>query len=314
MNSGEKMPIAIVGPGKIAQDQHIPALASSDAFRLAAVISPDAVDLDLPVFRSLSALVEAMPEVAAVSVCTPPSVRLEIVEQALSARLHVMLEKPTAGGVALAMEIAGKVRHGPTVFASWHSAEAPGVGRLSEWVADRQIAKVAVSWRENIRQWHPGQEWIFTSGFGVFDPGINALSILTRIFPNGFAFCKGSLVVPGNRSAPISGNLLFNLAGSAAPLCMELDFDYRGDDPEWNIEITASNGEVAMLLRGGGELILPEGPVPLPAQREYPSLYAKFAALIASRRSDVDITPLIHACDALAFATRKCGRDFRWEI
>ena len=33
-------------------------------------------------------------------------------------------------------------------------------------------------------RWHPGQEWIWQAGgFGVFDPGINALSIVTRILP-----------------------------------------------------------------------------------------------------------------------------------
>ena len=41
-----------------------------------------------------------------------------------------------------------------------------------------------VTWKEDVRKWHPGQEWIWQpGGFGVFDPGINALSIVTKILP-----------------------------------------------------------------------------------------------------------------------------------
>jgi hypothetical protein len=43
---------------------------------------------------------------------------------------------------------------------------------------------VEIVWHEDVRKWHPGQQWIWEpGGFGVFDPGINALSIATRIFP-----------------------------------------------------------------------------------------------------------------------------------
>ncbi|MFX5656779.1 hypothetical protein ABTE24_21610, partial [Acinetobacter baumannii] len=44
--------------------------------------------------------------------------------------------------------------------------------------------KVKVIWREDVRHWHPDQEWIWQpGGLGVFDPGINALSIVTEILP-----------------------------------------------------------------------------------------------------------------------------------
>jgi D-galactose 1-dehydrogenase len=43
---------------------------------------------------------------------------------------------------------------------------------------------VNVIWREDVRVWHPGQDWIWQpGGLGVFDPGINALSIITHILP-----------------------------------------------------------------------------------------------------------------------------------
>jgi D-galactose 1-dehydrogenase len=66
------IPIAIVGVGKIARDQHIPTIAASDEFTLAGVVSSYASDLGVPVFGTMDALKTALPEVQAVSVCTPP--------------------------------------------------------------------------------------------------------------------------------------------------------------------------------------------------------------------------------------------------
>ena len=41
-----------------------------------------------------------------------------------------------------------------------------------------------IIWHEDVHKWHPGQRWIWEpGGFGVFDPGINAFSIATKIFP-----------------------------------------------------------------------------------------------------------------------------------
>ena len=43
-----------------------------------------------------------------------------------------------------------------------------------------------ILWHEDVHKWHPGQQWIWEpGGFGVFDPGINAFSIATKIFPGG---------------------------------------------------------------------------------------------------------------------------------
>ena len=54
---------------------------------------------------------------------------------------------------------------------------ANGCARAS-WSSGRII------WKEDVHHWHPGQRWIWEpGGFGVFDPGINALSVLTEILP-----------------------------------------------------------------------------------------------------------------------------------
>jgi predicted dehydrogenase len=63
----EKVKIAIVGLGKIARDQHIPSLRSSDAFELIAVASPHHQLDGMPSFGDLPALLHAIPEVEAVA-------------------------------------------------------------------------------------------------------------------------------------------------------------------------------------------------------------------------------------------------------
>ncbi len=50
-----------------------------------------------------------------------------------------------------------------------------------------------------MRQWHPNQEWIWQAGgLGVFDPGINALSIITHILPRALFITKATLEFPEN--------------------------------------------------------------------------------------------------------------------
>ena len=66
--------VAIVGLGKIAHDQHIPAIAATDGVTLAAVASRHASLADLPHFATLDQLLSDGPPIDAVALCTPPQV------------------------------------------------------------------------------------------------------------------------------------------------------------------------------------------------------------------------------------------------
>src|SRR3954464_11984155 len=72
-----KTRIAIVGLGKIARDQHVPSLAASDAFELVGVASPHNKLDGVPSYGDLQTLLQAVPDIAAVSLCTTPQVRYE---------------------------------------------------------------------------------------------------------------------------------------------------------------------------------------------------------------------------------------------
>jgi D-galactose 1-dehydrogenase len=177
--------LAIVGFGKIATTRHLPAIAATSGVALVAIADPRTASADVPHFASLDALLRDGPAIDAVVLCTPPQVRTAQARLALAAGKHVMLEKPPGATVSeITPLIAAAKVAGKSLFATWHSRFAPAVEPARELLATRKIEAVTITWKEDVRVWHPGQTWIFEAGgFGVFDPGINALSILTRILP-----------------------------------------------------------------------------------------------------------------------------------
>ena len=71
-----KRKIAIIGLGKISQDQHLPVIEASDDFSLAAVVSSRGLGYrDVPSFRTPAEFYSALPEVGIVAVNTPPHAR-----------------------------------------------------------------------------------------------------------------------------------------------------------------------------------------------------------------------------------------------
>ena len=62
-----RIKIAIVGLGKIARDQHIPSINSSDAFELIAVASPHSKLDAVPSFADIKTLLQEVPEVSAIA-------------------------------------------------------------------------------------------------------------------------------------------------------------------------------------------------------------------------------------------------------
>jgi D-galactose 1-dehydrogenase len=303
----QKARLAIVGLGKIARDQHIPSLAASDAFELVAVASPHHSLDGLPSFASIEALLDAVPDVAAVSLCTTPQVRYGIARLALQHGCHVLLEKPpgvTVSEVQALAELAQ--RRGVVLFASWHSRFAQGVEPARAWLAERRISGVTVTWKEDVRVWHPGQPWIWAAGgLGVFDPGINALSILTRIIPGALALKSAQLSYPSNCQTPSAARLLLADERGAA-VRVDLDFLHKGP-PIWNIDVDTDAGRLSLSL-GGKVLTLNGAAAGIAQNTEYANLYVHFAALLRRRSSEVDIAPLQLVADAFL-----CGRRLEVE-
>jgi D-galactose 1-dehydrogenase len=300
-----KTRIAIVGLGKIARDQHIPAIAASDAFELVGVASPHNKLDGVPSYGDMETLLDSVPDIAAVALCTTPQVRYAAARIALQRGVHVLLEKPPGVTVSEVLALAALAeKNNAALFASWHARHAPGVEPARAWLAGRNIRAVTVNWKEDVRVWHPGQTWIWKAGgLGVFDPGINALSILTRIIPGALVLKHAELRYPGNCATPIAASLLLADA-IGAPVRVELDFLHTGGPPQWDIDVDTDARRLS-LSKGGGELRLDGEAVPALRGSEYPDLYAHFAGVVRGRSIDVDVSPLQLVADAFLCGQRK---------
>lgn len=297
-----RIKVAIVGMGKIARDQHVPALAANPSYELVGVASPNNRLEGVPNFATLEQLIDTIPSVEAVAICTPPQIRYDIARVALSRGKHVMIEKPpgaTLSEVASLVEIAD--RHRVTLFATWHSRAAAGVEPARDWLGARAIRIGHIHWKEDVRVWHPGQKWIWKAGgFGVFDPGINALSIITRIMPREVVLKDAELFYPSNCETPIAAKLTLDAQGAS----IRAEFDFLQAGPQtWDIDIETDEGRL-LLSRGGSMLHVNGNPIVVASDREYPRLYSEFELLIRERRSDVDIAPLRLVADAFLSSRR----------
>lgn len=306
----ETTSIAIVGVGKIARDQHIPTIRDSDAFHLGATVSQSGGIEGVPNFASIEEMAKAVPEIRAVAICTPPGPRLALVRSAAAAGLDILLEKPPAATLSEAGRIVAAAADAECVlYTTWHSRMAAGVEPARAWLVGRNVDSARVAWKEDVRVWHPGQEWIWEPGIGVFDPGINALSILTRILPGNLAVSSAELRFPENRDAPIAADLGLKLEGGA-PVSVAFDFDQRGEQT-WEIEVRAGD-EVLLLTEGGSKMSLNGVDQPLDDRGEYPGLYDAFAQLLEERRSDVDLSPFRLVGDAFLVGRRRTAPAFHW--
>ena len=284
--------IGVIGIGKITQDQHLPVIAKDARFKLAGLVSQRGLQQPgVPTFRTPAELYAALPDLDAVAICTPPSVRHAIAREALDAGKHVLLEKPPTPTMA---EMNDRTAHAAArarvIFATWHSQYNAAVDEAKKLLAGRKIRSLAIEWKEDVRRWHPGQEWIWDAGnFGVFDPGINALSILTRVLPEPLFVTRAELDIPANCAAPIAAEL--NLA-DAAGMPITAAFDFRQVGPQsWDIRFETDHGPLT-LSSGGARLIDGDRVLVDGKNEEYPLLYRRFVELAARGLSDVDLAPL----------------------
>lgn len=304
--------LAIVGFGKIARDQHVPAIAGSEAFELVALVDPaGSGNVALPCFADLDALLRDGPAIDAVVLCQPPAARFDAAAGALAAGLDVFLEKPPGlapGEVDLLAQMADDA--GQVLFTAWHSREAAMIDATRAILAAHPPRRVRIEWREDVRKWHPGQDWLLArGGFGAFDPGINALSILTVLVAGSCRVVSARFDRPANRAMPIAARMALQIGADRLPVDVTLDIDAPGDET-WQIEV-ATDVATLLLNRGGDELHW-QGEVRSSGGREYARLYAAFANAVAMRRSAVDISPLRIVADAFLAAEWREVPGFDW--
>ena len=286
--------IGIAGIGKIARDQHIPVLNAVEAFELVACASRNTRVDGVRNFPTAEAMLDGCPDLDAIAICTPPQVHYETAKLALKRGKHVLLEKPPCATTAQLDQLTTLARDANrTLYQTWHSRHASRVDSAQHWLSSRKVQSASVIWKEDVRLWHPGQTWIWQAGgFGIFDPGINAISILTRIVPERIFVTAADLFVPSNCASPIAADIVF-ATDAGARIVAALDFRHTGVQT-WDIDIKTDSG--TLKLSGGGSVLSVDGTVATTDEiqnphGEYESVYRRFADLIERGQSDVDGRP-----------------------
>lgn len=298
--------IAILGYGKIAEDQHAPSIAGNPRFELVASSSRSGQGKG-QTFTDWRELIKSVEGLEAVAITTPPGPRYEIARECILAGLHCLLEKPPTAGLAEIADLEGLARaQGVSLFTTWHAQHHATVDLAAKALAGKRIASFTIHWHEDVHKWHPGQQWIWDpGGFGVFDPGINAFSIATRIFPGGLFVQSADLSFPQNAQTPIAADIVFSSPVADGPLSASLDWR-RTEGEEWTITASTSDG-IELKLENGGSLLTIGGGQPQSddGPGEYQDIYRVFADLIDKRHSLVDVAPLRLVADSLLVGSRK---------
>lgn len=296
--------IAIIGYGKIAEDQHVPSIKANPRFELVASSSRSGQGVGEK-FADWRELIRKVEGLEAVAITTPPEPRYAIARECIQAGLHCLLEKPPTTGLAeiADLECLAQVQ-GVTLFTTWHAQHHSTVEAAERALAGKRIKSMQIRWHEDVRKWHPGQQWIWEpGGFGVFDPGINAFSITIKIFPGGLFVQAADLTYPANAQTPIAADVTFYSPQADGPLTASLDWR-RSEGEEWTITLETSEGLKLCLEEGGARLLVNGKSNMDDGIGEYPDIYQAFVNLIDERRSIVDVAPLRLVADCLLVGRR----------
>lgn len=291
--------IAIIGYGKIAEDQHLPSISANPRFELVATSSRSGQGV-AEKFADWRELIRKVADLDAVAITTPPGPRYEIARECILAGFHCLLEKPPTAGLAEIADLDCLAQaQNVTLFTTWHAQHHSTVEAAAKALAGKRIKSMQIHWHEDVHKWHPGQQWIWEpGGFGVFDPGINAFSIATKIFPGGLFVQSADLSIPENAQTPIAADVTFYSPESDGSLTASLDWR-RTEGEEWTIIVEGADGTSVRLEAGGARLILNGEASADSGIGEYPDIYRTFVDLIDERRSLVDVAPLRLVADCL---------------
>ena len=238
------------------------------------------------------------------AICTPPGVRHTLVREALDAGKQVLMEKPPTATVSEMDDLVAHAKiKGRVLFATWHSQYNDAVDRVRDILARDGVRSVRIDWRENVRKWHPGQDWVWEpGGFGVCDPGINAMSIFSKIMPMPVFVDSAVLTVPANRQTPVDAQIRFKTADKDGP-DLSAGFNWlEGDQEVWTQTIVTGKGQTLTLRNGGAVLDINGVETVNEKPQEYEKIYERFAELLDTGASDADDSA----------ASLDGGRVFHW--
>ncbi len=211
----EPVRVGVVGCGTVADYGHIPAIARSRRAELVGFADPDAsrrqVQADkygLPAFASFEQLADAV-ELDAVSICTHPDVKLEMIRTAADRGLHAFCEKPLTDTVAQAEQLVETMAAaGLLVGVAFVYRGKPVVQRMMELVREGAIGRLRAVHLENFWDYHglrddvgrPGRRRRALANLGTLDCGVHHLDLARYLSGGEFGEISaiGEIVEPEN--------------------------------------------------------------------------------------------------------------------
>lgn len=188
-----KKRIAIIGSGIIA-GAHVAAATESEKLTVTAVADPMADRRDklakqagASAFSSLDELLSndrARAEVDALVICTPPSIRIDLVEEALSQGLPVLVEKPLAHTVNDAQALANlaQLYAGTPAAVAYCHRFTPAIREIKRRLESGDLGK-PVRFENVFACWHPTmqQSWMSdpkrSGGGSLLDTGSHGVDL-----------------------------------------------------------------------------------------------------------------------------------------
>ena len=237
--------IGIVGVGKIVRDQHLPALAQESGLSPRRDRQPKrARSMACQSFTTIEEMLDAVKELDAVSLCMPPQFRYDAARHGTRGR-QARLPGEAAGRHGQrgrGPEGAGRGQGRLAVCQLAFALCAGGRGRASLSRRPTHPDRSPSTGRKTCAAGIPSQDWIWQAGgFGVFDPGINALSIATHILPKPMFVTSAMLDFPENRARADRGRASTSATPTGLPVTMELDWRQTGPQ-SWDIVAETDNG------------------------------------------------------------------------
>ena len=289
----------IIGWGKIARAEHAPAIARSKNFELVARIDPTlTTQIDRGEWASLEAFLASGQAFDAVVLAMPPRFRFATAQRLAAYPVPILLEKPPFVSWQEALDFQNLIENSAaTAFTAWHSRYASAVSAAKQILLKDRPISGRIDWYEDDQKWHPGQDWLWQKeGFGVLDPGINALSILSEVCPQDWRIGATKHQFRDGAGSPerVQMELL------SADCRIEADFYFLETEQEtWSLQFTTQTGRTVVLQEGGAKLFLDEAPVAVPSGHEYDGVYSDWYQVIQTQLSVLDFQPLKLALEAL---------------
>jgi D-galactose 1-dehydrogenase len=304
--------IGLVGCGEIARQQHGPFLlgpTNDTGLRLVATADPrQKLSEGLRHYPDHRAMLAAEPTLAAISIASPTGTHAAVAQDALRAGRHVLLEKPPATTLAELDAVARLAsKQGRVLVTSFHARHNPAVARLRELLEGRPPPRrLDIEWCEDFERWHAGQTWPWRpDGFGAFDPGINALSILCHILPDVvLRVTEARFRVPAGAATPSFVQMRLAWRGGEGGVTFEWR---KGGEDVWDIALNSPRpeGKAETLLLHGVRRLLRDGEVVVAttADEEYAGVYRAFRDALDRGESAVSLREMQVIEEAKVIAT-----------